>query len=136
MQGIKFGICFVYNNSKLASIECYSYFWNHGNVFLSGGQIFKFCIVLFSQGLVDCIAFHEIVFQNFIGPYTKLGALLIFHAIAYGDNCIQRIEGNRLFHSINTQKMRVVLFLQFIFGKDIVDAFSDGLLILLYVFLF
>ena len=32
--------------------------------------------------------------------------------------------------------MRVVLFLQFVFGKDIVDVFSDGLLILLYVFLF
>jgi hypothetical protein len=40
------------------------------------------------------------------------------------DKNFQRIKGNKLFHAINTQKMRVVLFFQFTFGKDIIDMFS------------
>ena len=40
------------------------------------------------------------------------------------DKNFQRIKGNKLFHAISTHFLRVILFFQFTFGKDIIDMFS------------
>jgi len=40
------------------------------------------------------------------------------------DKNFQRIKGNKLFHAISTHFLRVILFFQFAFGKDIIDMFS------------
>ena len=94
-----------------------------------GYQPFQFRIALFRQGLIDDIALHQILFQYLVGPNAELCATLAFYTIAYRDNDIQGIKGNRLFYPINTQKMRVVSFFQFTFGKDIINVLSYSLFI-------
>lgn len=60
-----------------------------------------------AQSLIHSIALNEVLFQHSVGPLTELYTPLALHTIADGNDDIQSIECGRLFHTINTQKMRV-----------------------------
>ena len=92
-------------------------------------QLAEFAQLVATQSVVYGIAFHQILFEDSIGPLAEFHTTLTLYAIAYGDDDIECIKGDRLLHTINTQKMRVVLFLQFTFGKYIVYMLSDCLFI-------
>ena len=49
---------------------------------------------------------------HYLHLLAELGASLTLYTIANGDDNVEVIDSYRLFHTINTQKMRVVLFFQ------------------------
>ena len=64
-------------------------------------QLAQLANLLLSDALINGIAFHQIVLDYLTSPDTKSSTPFAFDAITDGDDDIEVIKGNWLFHSIN-----------------------------------
>ena len=90
-------------------------------------QLAQLAYLLLSYAVVDGKALDEVLLQYLPCPDTEIRTAFTLHAIANGDDDIEAIISNRLLHSINTQKMRVVILGDFFLFKHIINMFTNCL---------
>ncbi len=80
---------------------------------------------MFANVLVDSIAFDKILLKNRVCPLAETYPSVTMYTVTNGYNNIKSIKWNRLFNTINVQKMHVILSWEFCFIKDIVYVSSN-----------